>query len=34
MGVLAVYGYTLPEVTGEHSSKLNQIIQDVYLIIN
>jgi hypothetical protein len=34
MGVLAVYGYGLPEVNGKHSSQLNQIIQDVCLIID
>jgi len=33
MGVLAIYGYTLPETIGEHSKKLNEIIQDVYLKI-
>jgi hypothetical protein len=30
MGVLALYGYALPEVNGEHSSQLNQIFQDVF----
>jgi hypothetical protein len=34
MGVLAVYGYGVPAVTGEHSSQLNKIIQDVYFIID
>ncbi len=29
MGVLAVYGYGLPEVNGKHSSQLNEIIQNV-----
>jgi hypothetical protein len=33
MGVLAIYGYGLVKATGEHSTQLNEIIQDVYSII-
>ncbi|CAF1236547.1 unnamed protein product [Rotaria sordida] len=30
MGVLAIYGYELPKIDGEHSSQLNEIFQNFY----